>query len=202
LNIPVSIVIPLLLTAAFFIGVARFTVYRQHYKLPQVIQFVRKLDVVELSDLFNADEEWALRNVSDPREFRKIQRERIRLAFEYLQRLGHNADVIQSWAVDLYEEIGNKKAKDFTLQDRLICELVEISTDLRLYNIVATAKVAAWVVFRMHLLPISRVPRIADLRVLGDMDVVKTYQSLIETTASLSETFGENYSRQILSALS
>lgn len=202
MNIPVSILVPMLLTAAFFIAVARLTVYRPHYKLPQVIQFVRKLDVVELSDLFNADEEWALRNLSDPRQFRKIQRERIRLAFEYLQRLGHNADVIQSWAVDLYDEIGNKKRKDFTLQERLICELVEISTDLRIYNIVATAKVAAWVIFRMHLLPISRVPRVADLRGLGDMDVVKKYQSLIETTASLSETFGENYSRQIISALS
>jgi len=95
-----------------------------------------------------------------------------------------------------------KKPRTLRFKDRLICELVEISTDLRIYNIVATAKVAVWVIFRMHLLPISRVPRIADLRVLGDMDVVKRYQSLIETTASLSETFGENYSRQILSALS
>ena len=202
MNIPVTLLLPLLLFAAFFIVIARLTVYRAHYQLPQVIQFARKLDVFELAELLNPEEEWAIRNLNSPEEFRKVQRERIRLAFEYLRRLDHNAELIQTWAVDLRQEMENKQVEDFTLQDRLICELVEISTELRIYSFVATMKVAAWVIFRIHLLPISRVPRLADLRVIADMDVIKKYRALIETTALVSEAYGQSYPKQVLSALS
>src|SRR5258708_2344001 len=119
------------MAAVFFIAVARVTLYRPHYELPDVIRFVRKLDVTELSQLLDPDQEWALRNVYSIEAFRRVQRERIRLAFEYLRRLGHNAEVIQTWAVDLHEKLRSKRREDFTEQDYLICELVEVSTDLR-----------------------------------------------------------------------
>jgi hypothetical protein len=202
LNIPVALFLPIFVIALFFVVIAKETLYRPHYELPQVIHFVRNLNVVELAELLDPHEEWALRTLNSPDEFRKLQRERIRLAFEYLRRLGHNAEVIQSWAMDLRKGLHGKAPEDFTIQDRLVCELVELSTDLRIYNLVATVKVALWVVLRMHLWPMGHVPRISDLRTIGDLDVVKRYRSLVEAAATFTESYGEVYSRQLLDALS
>ena len=73
--------------------------------------------------------------------------------------------------------------------------------DLRIYNLVATLKIVSWVMLRMHLWPVRRVPRLPDLRVISDFDVVKKYRTFVETTACLSRTYGEEYCRQLLNAL-
>lgn len=202
LNIPLALLLPILIAAVFFIVVARFTLYRSHHELPDVVRFVRKLDLAELSELLNPDQEWAMRNLSGENNFRRLQRERIRLAFEYLRRLGHNAEVIQSWAVGLRENLNDKPRAEFTLHDHMICELVKVSTELRLYSLIARLKVASWLVLKVHLWPLHFIPRVADLRIIGQVDVLKHYRSLLEGTAWLSFKYGEKYSEQLLSPLS
>lgn len=193
-----TLLIPLVVAAFFFLGVLRMTVYRSCYSLPEVILFVRKLDVAELAKLLDPNEEWALRNLYSKKEFRRIQRERMRLAIEYLRRVGHNAEVIQTWATALHEKIKHKT--DFNQQDILIYELVEQSTELRICNAVALAKVSFWLIFLSHLWPLRYVPRIPNLRRTGEVDVVGKYKTLIEISTSLSRTYGQRYYEDLVSA--
>lgn len=202
LNIPLALLLPIVMVAVFFIAIARFTLHKSHPELPDVVRFVRKLDLAELSELLDPDQEWALRNLCGPQKFRCLQRERIRLAFEYLRRLGHNAEIIQSWAIDLRETLNDKPRRDFTLHDHMICELVKVSTDLRFYSFMARVKVALWLFFKVHLWPLQFIPRVADLRIIGKVDVLKHYRGLLEGTAWLSLEYGEKYSAQLLNPLS
>jgi hypothetical protein len=91
--------------AVFILSVARATIYRPHYRLGDVIRCVRKLEITDLSTLFDPAEEWALRTLTSERDFRAAQRERLHLALEYVRRVGHNAEIIQAWAGALYEVI-------------------------------------------------------------------------------------------------
>jgi hypothetical protein len=122
-----------------------------------------------------------------------LQRERLRLAYEYLRRISHNAEVIQTWVVKLYEHIKYKTREEFTEQDYLIWELVEVSTELRVYTVFALMRVLGWMVFRVDLWPAKAVPRLTGLRVMGGVDVVKKYEPLIAVTTSLSRTYGQTY---------
>jgi hypothetical protein len=101
--------------------------------------------------------------------------------------------VIQTWVVKLYEHIKYKTREEFTEQDYLIWELVEVSTELRVYTVFALMRVLGWMVFRVDLWPAKAVPRLTGLRVMGGVDVVKKYELLIAVTTSLSRTYGQTY---------
>lgn len=195
-----SLFVPLLLAGLFFLVVAKLTLFRSRYELSDVILFVRKLEVEDLAKLLDPGEEWVSRNLYSEKEFRKLQRERMRLAIEYLRRVGHNAEVIQTWATSLYEKIKYKTDIDFTRQDFLVCELVDLSTELRICNAAALLKATFWLVFLSHLWPLKFIPRMTELRTTGEVDVVKKYRMLIEISTALSLTFGERYCEELTAA--
>lgn len=194
--------LPILLGLAFFVAVARATLYRPRYhRVEDVIRFARKLGVSELEALTDAGEEWGLRNLASRREFRSLQRQRYRLVYEYLKRLSHNAAVVQLWGAELYEDIRFKSRELLTEQDYLIWEMVELSTELRMYSLTALVRVWLWIVLRMHSWPLRWTPRISGLRVIGNMDIVTKYRELIRITSTLARTYGENYHHEIIAAL-
>lgn len=196
-----ALLIPLLMAAALFALLLRTTLYRTRYTLPDVILFVRKVEVFEMARLLDPAEEWALRTLCTKKEFREKQLERMRLAFEYLKRMGHNAEVIQIWATALQEGLRRKAREDYTIQDMLTCELVEIATELRICHLGAWIKVASWLFLRCHLWPVRFVPRIPGLRVVCEQDIVKKYRALIDISTSLSRMYGEQYYEQLSAAL-
>jgi hypothetical protein len=196
-----SLLLPLLMAAAFIVVVARATLYRPRYGLKEVIRSVRKLEVADLSSLFDPAEEWGLRNLCSKEEFRTAQRQRLHLALEYLRRVGHNAEIIQTWAGALYEDIRYKPRKNFTPRDYLIWEVLEVSTEIRICHASAMLKISLWVLFRAHLWPMGVVPRISLLRMMGETDLVKKYQVLVESSTSLSRTYGPEYYEQLSVAL-
>jgi hypothetical protein len=198
---PFSLLLPLLLAAAFLVVVARATLYRPHYSLKEVIRSVRKLEVADLSSLFDPAEEWGLRTLCSKKEFQAAQRERLHLALEYLRRVGHNAEIIQTWAGALYENIRCKPRENFTPRDYLIWEVLEVATEVRICQAAAMLKISLWVLFRAQLWPMWVVPRLPTLRMLGEADLVKKYQILVEGSTSLSRTYGQEYYEQLSIAL-
>jgi hypothetical protein len=197
-----SVLLPILLGGAFFVAVARATLYRPRYpRLEEVILFARKLGVSDLEAPTDAGEEWGLRNLASLHEFRGTQRGRYRLAYEYLKRLSHNASVVQVWGADLYETIRFKSRETLTDQDYLIWEMVELSTELRMYSMVALAMVWLWIALRMHLWPLRLTPQLSSLRVMGNVDMVRKYRRLVRVTSELASTYGEEYRGQIIAAL-
>jgi|SRR5579859_204547 len=197
-----SVILPVLLGVVFFVAVLRVTVYRPKYtRIDDVISFARKLTVAELEAVLDPGLEWELRNLVPVAEFRTRQRERIRLVREYLKRVAHNVEVIQLWAMTLYEQIKYKSPEGFTEEDHLVCEIVELSTSLRMYGVVALLKISPWIIFRLHLLPLRWVPRLSDLRALGAVNLIHKYTQLIETTSVLAgHMYGKSYHDQILAA--
>ena len=198
---PLAILLPLLLAAALIGAMLRAVFYRPNRRLDDVIQLVRKLEIQDLSRLLDPAEEWALRSLCQEREFRLAQRERIRLALEYLRRIGHNAELLQTWAGTLYETIRLKPAAALTPQDHRVRELLELATDIRVWHLGAIVKVGLWMLLHAHRWPIGQIPRIAAIRKIGEYDIVSKYRLLVELSASLSETYGDDYCRQLLKAL-
>ena len=197
-----SLLFPILLVAAFFVSVVRAVFYQPRYRcLEDVILFMRKLGAAELDALTDAGKEWGLRNLVSLHEFRTVQRERYRLAYEYLKRLAHNAAVIQAWGSEMYETIRFKSREAMTAQDLLVEEIVELSTELRLHSMVALVRITIWIVLQMHCWPLKWTPRLSDLRVIGGIDMVRKYQQLIQVTSTLARTYGEKYSDAIIATL-
>src|SRR5579859_7490526 len=195
-----SVILPVLIGVVFFVAVLRVTIYRPRYtRIDDVISFARKLTAAELEAALDPGLEWELRNLATSAEFRTRQRERIRLVREYFRRVAHNAEVIQLWANNLYEEIKDKGRENYTEKDHLVSEIVAHSTELRMCGAVTLMKISPWIIFRLHLLPLRWVPRVSDLRVLGNMNVVSKYTELIELTGLLAGcVYGKNYREQIL----
>jgi hypothetical protein len=193
--------LPLVMAAAFIIVVARATVYRPRYRLEEVIRFVRKLEITDLAALFDPAEEWALRALSSERDFRAAQQQRLRLAREYLRRIGHNAEVIQTWVGALYENIRHKPREDFTSQDYLVWNVLELATEVRVCHLMAVTKISLWVLLRAHRWPAWLMPHVSKLRMIGEVDLVKKYRILVEDSTSLSSTYGRDYCEQLTAAL-
>ncbi|HKW19550.1 MAG TPA: hypothetical protein VJO35_18720 [Terriglobales bacterium] len=193
--------LPSILGAATLAAMLRMIFYRPRCDLDQVIRFARKLDTSELSRLFDADEEWGMRTLCSEKEFRRLQRERMRLAFEYVQRIGHNAELIQTWAATLYEEIRLKPRDEITEQDYLVWQLLELAGELRVYHLCAMVRIRIWLLLYAHRWPRPWMPRVAVLGKDNTFDVVSEYGRLIELSGCLSRTYGDHYCRELLSAL-
>jgi len=197
-----TFLLPFLLGIAFFVAVARATFYRpQRRKIDDVILFVRKLEVSELELLMDVGEEWTLRHLLTEEAFRISQLDRIRLAGEYLHRVAHNAEVIQLWMSGEHESIKYKNHPELTEKDRLVLELLQLATELRIYSSGALMKVWLWKALRAGRWPVTLVPEVTDLRVTCGINVVVQYRKLRETASSLSLAYGRNYHDKLIAAL-
>ncbi len=193
--------VPSIFAAAFLIFMFRTVFHRPQGDLDQVIRFARRLETSELSRLFSPDEEWGVRTLYSEKDLRRLQRERMRLAFEYVQRIGHNAELIQTWASTLYEEIRSKPRSEITERDYLVWQLLELASEIRVFNFCVNLQVRFWLIFGAHRWPRRWIPNVAALGRNRTFDIVSEYGRLIELSGCLSRTYGERYCRELLSAL-
>jgi hypothetical protein len=196
-----SLLLPFLMAAVLLVLAARATLYRPRYRFEEVVRLVRKLEILDLLALFDPGEDWAIRTLCGKKEFRAMQRERLRQAREYLRRIGHNAEVIQTWAGALYEDIRLKPREDFTPQDFLIWEVLELATEVRVYHLSAVVKITVWTLLRAHSWPKRWRPHLSSLPIFGEGNLVKKYRALVETSTSLSRTYGQGHYEQLMAAL-
>lgn len=193
--------LPSVVGALFLIFMFRTVFHRPRGGLEQVIRFARKLDVSALARLLDPDEEWGMRTLCSEREFRQVQQERMRLALEYLQRIGHNAELIQTWAATVYEEVQWKAREEVTEQDYLVWQLLDLATEMRVYHLCAIVRIRLWLLLAAHRWPRGLMPRVAVLRQGGTFNLVSEYARLIELSGCLSRAYGERYCRELLTAL-
>ena len=133
--------------------------------------------------------------------FRAAQEDRIRLAREYLQRVGHNAGLIQFWVMKDNQLLEGKPREKYTERDLLIAEAFELALELRLYSIVASLKIWFWIVLRMYRWPVILIPQVSNLRVQCGVNVIERYRRLTGLAVALSARYGKTYQDRLLEAL-
>jgi hypothetical protein len=186
--------LPFLGALAVLSVIARYTVYRRPPgTLDDVALFVRQVDVLELAALLDPLVPQTLRKTLSDEAYRRELDTHIRLVREYLDRVNHNVRVIQNWVAGEYAHMSGKNAKDYTLQERLVVEALEVTTELRLYALAARAKLWIWGVLRIDRWPAQLLPRIPNLRILYGIELLANYRRLTEITRTLSRARGPGH---------
>jgi len=198
-----GLLFPFAFGIAFFVALVMATVYGPcAHDIDHVILRARKLDPSDLEMLLDAGAEWKLRQSLTILAFRAAQEDRIRLAREYLQRVGHNAGLIQFWIMPENQPLVEGKPREkYTERDSLVAEAFELAMELRLYSIGATVRIGAWLMLKMYRWPQMLIPRVPDLRVQCGVDVIKKYRRLTELAVILSARYGKNYQDQLVEVL-
>src|SRR5207253_3018896 len=155
----------------------------------------------DLEVLLDTGKEWTLRQSLSLEAFRVAQEDRIRLVREYLRRVAYNVEVIQIWVGGEYELIKDKDRDGYTETDFLVIEALQVAIELRIYSLAADIKLWFWTTLRMYRWPKLLLPRLADLRVQGGVNVLATYRRLTEVAGILSLDYGSLYHDRLLDAL-
>ena len=101
--------------------------------LEELVSQTRAVDIEAFRNLVDPDEELYLRRQLSPREFRSIHRERMMAATEYVRAASHNAMILMQLGEATRQHADPEIAR--TGQ-----ELVNNATQLRLYSLLAMAK--------------------------------------------------------------
>ena len=115
------------------------------------------VDLDAFGNLVDPDEEQYLREHLPPTEFRSIQRQRLRAALDYIGGVSHNASIL------LHFGQAARLSPDPRVSEAAH-QLVDDAVRLRLYALVAAAKLCARIAFPGT--------------VLGPVGIVDSYQSL------------------------
>jgi hypothetical protein len=178
------------------------TVYRPRaHDIDNVILLARKLDPADLEMLLDAGEEWGLRRSLTTAALRVTQEDRIRVAREYLRRVGHNAELIQLWVMQENRLLEAKAREEYTERDFLVMEAVRLALELRLYSLTANLRILSWMLLRMCGWPRRLLPRVTVLRVQCGVNVIERYRRLTELAVALSARYGKTYHDRLLEAL-
>jgi hypothetical protein len=189
----IALLLPAVYGIVLLVVVALTTVYRARpHDIDHVILLARKLDPADLEMLLDAGAEWNLRRSLTPWAFRAAQEDRIRLVREYLQRVGHNAALIQLWVMPENQLLEGKAREKYTERDLLVVEAARLALELRLYSIAVSLRIWFWMLFRMYRWP-RLLPRVTDLRVQCGVNVIEKYRRLTELAVALSARYGKKY---------
>ncbi len=101
--------------------------------LEELVSQTRAVDIAAFRNLVDPDEEHYLRRKLSPREFRSIHRERMIAATEYVRAASHNAMILMR----LGEATRHHADPEIARTGQ---ELVNNATQLRLYSLLAMAK--------------------------------------------------------------
>jgi hypothetical protein len=196
------LLLPIASGVALFLIVALTTVYAPHpHDIDHVILLARKLDPSDLEVLLDAGVEWSLRRSLTAKSFRAAQQNRLRLAREYLQRVGHNVELIQLWIMQESQLLEGKNREEYTRRDMCVLEALQLATELRLYSLAASLRVLFWITLRAHSWPGTLIPRMPDLQVLCGINVVEKYRRLTNLALALSAQYGKTYHDRLLESL-
>jgi hypothetical protein len=185
----------------FAVPLAQVTVYRRRYcRIEDVELFIRPLNVEDFEKITDPAEEWFLRISTSRREFRQLKRQRTRLCAEHLSRMAHNAEVIQGWSHAAHTMI-SKAAGHVDERARLMFQITETATEIRIYTLVARFKVGLWLALRADLLPLWLMPRLRTIRNAAGVDILATYLHLTQLTKAVSQFYGPECSERVSSVL-
>ena len=186
--------LPFLGALALLALAARFTVYRRPpCSLDDVASFVRQVDVLELAALLDPLVSRTLRESLSEEAYRRELDTHIRLVREYISRVNHNVQVIQSWVAGEYSQLAKKEPKEYNQREQLVVEALQTATELRIYSLAAQAKLWVWALLRIDRWPQQLLPRVPNLRVLFGVNLLVSYRRLTEITLALSRKEPHGY---------
>ena len=151
-----------------------------------LIPFLQTISVEELAQLFDPREEARLRSQIPEKEFRILQRKRLHLADEYLQRMAHNAAVLGEWA-------NTELNRQHPLTRELASELHRRALNVRVY--------AFFTRFRLNLWLMLPAPHLADFRECAGIQGLNAYDTLKTAAGSLFVHFGYTECEQLMRSL-
>lgn len=186
----------------FGVPLALMSVYQPQYRqIEDVALFSRSLNIEDFGRITDPGEEWLLRNSTSQREFKIMQRQRMRLCAEYLSRVLHNSQVIQGWSEADHNLFNSRRSNPFDERVYLLWQLAETATEVRMYALIGRAKVGLWLLLRTDLLPVSLIPQLRAIRTAAGVDLVSQYQQLIDLAKKISQFYGPEWSEKIASVL-
>jgi len=186
----------------FAVPLALISIYQPQYRrIEDVALFSRSINIEDFARVTDPGEEWLLRSSSSRREFKIIQRQRIRLCAEYLSRVSHNGQVIQGWSQTEYSLLKSRLSNPCDERVLLLWQLVEAATEMRMYTLIARAKVGLWLLLRADLLPVRFIPQLCDVRNAAGVNLVSAYRELIALAKEISQLYDPHWSEKIASLL-
>jgi hypothetical protein len=194
--------LPFAALLALFALLAIVSLYEWIYRFSErtandVIPFLRNINLEELRNLFDASTERYLQMNLTPREFKKSQWKRCRLALQYVGDLAHNAKVFQEWGK--YERTRSRKTLDRNSR-RTGLELTIACAQCRICAVLVRLKLRSWLL-RMAVLPFVPAPTFASLPRLGSVEMVGFYEQIKTAAVALGEAYGQSYHDRLSHAL-
>ena len=163
-----------------------------------VVPFMLRVDLAELSYLVDNLTEEQLRYELSPGEFRKEQLVRLRLLQEYTRRMRHNADILQEWG-----EYGFNRRR-YAEEDGIRSHSLELIKNCREFRYGARAvqlQLHLWFI-EMKLFPSHPAPLLSSTRqVDGSFDLLFAYQGIRIAAEYLSRAYGDDCFANLAEAL-
>jgi hypothetical protein len=154
-----------------FLYAALLNLRRQHQgkvDVDEILPYLLPVNLQALAEALDPSQDDYLRHSHSPREFRKLQRKRTKLAAEYLRRMSHNAALLQ--------RVGYSQLRS---PNRMVAEqaqeLIDVGVNVRLYAFLGLAGLffrRFWVLRSMSF------ARIAKLQKMMSASLVPAYQAL------------------------
>jgi hypothetical protein len=188
--------------AAILLFAGLVLLYRRIYRFTrrppgQVIAYLRTVNLEEVGHLLDPVAEQYLRLNLTKEQFRKEQRNRMWLALEYLGRLSHNALIMAEWG---FYELKRTRRTRIDADRELSAELLSASVQVRMCSFILRATINVWLV-RVALLPFLRPPSVTKLIDAGSTDLLEFYETMRNTAAQLSQSYGDVYHAEMAEAL-
>jgi hypothetical protein len=183
----------------FFIVLAWRRIYRFRNRTEDdVVLFVLRVDLAELSYLVDNFTEERLRYELTPEAFRKEQLVRLRLLQEYTRRMRHNADILQEWG-----EYGFNRRR-YADEDGIRSHSLELLKSCREFRYAARAvqlQLHLWFL-EMKFFPARPAPKLSQVRHVDDSyDLLFAYQGIRIAAEYLSRAYGDDCYRDLAEVL-
>jgi len=183
----------------FLVRLAWRRIYRFRNRTEDdVVPFMLRVDLAELSYLVDNLTEEQLRYDLEPEEFRKEQLIRLRLLQEYTRRMRHNADILQEWG-----EYGFNRRR-YADEDGIRSHSLELTRSCREFRYAARAvqlQLHLWFI-EMKFFPARPVPMLSQVRHVDDSyDLLFAYQGIRIAAEYLSRAYGDDCFANLAEAL-
>lgn len=174
---------------------------RRYRRIEDIVTFGRRLSIDDFERITDPAEEWVMRASLAGREFRELQRQRMRLCAEYLARVAHNAEVVQGWSNHEHSESMSRLRNPADPKTYLLWDLAKLATEIRIYTLVMRMELGFWLFLRLEFLPPALVPRLDRMRTVGGHDFLVVYKTMVDLAKEVSQFYGPDWAEKIGAAL-
>jgi hypothetical protein len=163
--------------------------------ITDVFHLYRRVDTERLMELLDPLIDEAHRPVMSRAEFSRLQRKRLRMVKEYLERLRHDAVLFLHIACqEQWKPEGERTPEDMAR----FKELARASCDLNFYAVYALGRIRFWMRVRTQPWCPFPPPRLSRLRTARGLDLVACYSRYTEAVSDYGLVYGRDLQEVLL----